>query len=174
MGILGRLIGSFRALRAHRLDIALVTPSLMLGAAPASARLSQLAKRRVSAAVDLRTSEERSTDAGWDAAATRAGIDVLRLPTPDESTPSPEALAQGTEWLLQCLAQDRIVLVCCRAGARRSVTFATATLIAMGYPLPEAFRLVAKARSVANPSDVQLEALRQFAETRATKKPPSP
>ena len=84
----------------------------------------------------------------------------------DRHPPTAEQLEQGCAWVLEALATDTKVLICCRVGAQRSATLATAVLVRMGYRLQDAFTLVSAARRIANPTDDQVAVLRAFASKR--------
>jgi predicted protein tyrosine phosphatase len=160
VGLIGRLR---RALRPLAVDIAWVTPSLALGAAPACRRLRDLRRVGLTAILDLRTERERGIDPGWADAIRRHHLKVRTLPVPDRAAPSQVQLEEGCTWVLRELAVDGRVLICCWAGSGRSATLAMAILARLGYRLPDAFALVSGSRRVANPTEAQLAALRSFA-----------
>ncbi len=155
------VVNWWRQRGVRRLDIAWVTPQLAVGAAPTRQRLGDLRHAGVTHLVDLRTDGER--ERGWDAAAAAQQLAVLRVPVIDRHAPEPAQIADAAGWVIEAIAREQPVLLCCRAGAGRSAMLATAVLLALGYDLPAAFGLVNRARRCANPTDAQLDLLRALA-----------
>jgi protein-tyrosine phosphatase len=145
-----------------RLDFAWITPQLAVGAAPRPADMRGLAKAGIGAVLDLRDASEREGEE-FARSAERVGLSLEWLPIDDHGEPRRDDLDAGVSWVMAQQASDRPTLICCRAGSRRSATMTIAVLVRMGYPLDEAFRLVARSRWVVNPSDAQIQALRSFA-----------
>ena len=157
----------FRRRRTGPLDLCWLTPSIGLGASPAAGSLSQVRRLGFSAIVDLRTDEERAAGASWERSLSAAGLDLLVLPAPEGFAPTPEQLEDACAWLRERLADDELVLVCCRDGTGRSATLASAALVRIfGYPLPHALYLVRECRRQAVPSERQLVALGALANAR--------
>lgn len=76
---------------------------------------------------------------------------TLDLPLADgEYIPSP-VLERGTQFILQHNRGDDKILVMCSAGISRSSTFVLSALVAQGYQLPDAFRLLRQARPIVEP-----------------------
>ncbi|HUS81631.1 MAG TPA: dual specificity protein phosphatase [Dehalococcoidia bacterium] len=137
-----------------------ITPELALGPAPSKHQIRLLARAGVNSVLDVRSeaSDDESHLAGL-------GLRFLRLPIDDFRAPSREQLSEATEWTLAELAAGRKVYVHCRSGIGRSPCVACAILMAMGYPLPDAYTTVRRERPWATLSDTQQAALADF-ETR--------
>ncbi|MEP7025554.1 MAG: protein-tyrosine phosphatase family protein [Actinomycetota bacterium] len=122
--------------------------------------LRSLAAARVSVLVSLLEHGEaaRLGLAGEAAAAARAGIDFLQLPTPDFSVPErEEALAVAGTLMCRLAAGDRCV-VHCRAGVGRSSTLAAVVLVLEGLTPAEAWDRISAARGRPVPeTDAQRE-----------------
>lgn len=144
-------------------DITWITATLGVGAAPASGRLRGLRRGGVTAILDLRVAGERRHDPRWEETIRRLGLRLRLVAVPDRRAPTPGQFAEACAWIVEELAGDGRVLVCCRAGIGRSATVATAVLVRLGYSLPAAFQLVGGRRPVANPTEEQLGALRLYA-----------
>lgn len=141
------------------LDLTWITPDWAVGAAPSPRDLAHLRAAGVSSVLDLRAEAQLDPHLY-----TQHGLRLLHLPVPDGQAPSQQHLAEATAWVLREIASGHRVLICCRAGSGRSVTLACAVLLAMGYPLSRTMPLIAHHRPVANPTDVQIQALHTFAE----------
>ncbi len=135
-----------------------ITPTLAVGSASAARSPRRLASAGVRAVLDL---QQETSDPSDRFAA--AGLAYLKAPVPDFGAPGQAALEQATAWVLARMANGQPVLIHCRAGHGRSVCVAMATLLRMGYTLPEAFNLVRRQQPALALSEPQLEALRTFA-----------
>tara|TARA_A100001037_G_C14700695_1_gene435838 strand:+ start:132 stop:536 length:405 start_codon:yes stop_codon:yes gene_type:complete len=91
------------------------------------------------------------------------GIDSLYLPVEDGVPLEAEVLTKGVEFILQHKAQGHGVLVACRFGISRSVTFAVAAIKeAEGLSLDEALSSVIERHQSANPGEVLWSSLRKY------------
>jgi protein-tyrosine phosphatase len=115
--------------------------------------LAGLARAGVGVLVSLLTDAEM-TELGLAAeetVATAAGLDFLRLPTPDLAVPDPMGTKTMAGMLVSRLAGGAGVAVHCRAGVGRSSTLAAAVLVYEGTAPGDAWDLIAAARGTAVP-----------------------
>jgi hypothetical protein len=161
------MVGRFAALldrfRPPPLDIAWVTPTLAVGAGPDPRRHRDLAREGITAILDLRQDFERGPEP-VPAGAPGDAVRVHRMPIVDGTAPTQAQLREGADWVLAELGRDGKVLVCCRVGSQRSASLVTAVLVRMGFGVRQAFTLVSSKRRISNPTDSQVQALRQFSE----------
>ena len=141
--------------RRARPDAVAVTPSLWVGSAPSAGQLEQLVRDGITAVVDLRA--EATDGADWP-----GDVVVVRVPLVDHGAPTGDELRAAAERVTALLRDGRRVLVHCRAGLERSPAVACAVLMAQGWSLADAYRLVAERRRGAAPTDGQLAALREL------------
>lgn len=139
-----------------------ITPDWAVGAAPEATQLADLARTGLGSVLDLRREAQPNS-----AEFARHGLHLLHVPIADRSAPSQEQLLEATGWLLAEVAAGRRTLICCHAGAGRSVTVACAVLLQIGFPLSQTLPLIAKHRRAANPTEQQIAALCVFASRRA-------
>ncbi len=135
-----------------------LTPTLAVSGRRATHDLHRLAEQGIRAVVDLEAETENQGERFGTAAVT-----YLKVPVPDFAAPEPDQLAQTTAWVMQQMQADRPVLIHCRMGLGRSVTFAIATLVQIGYPLADAYNLIRKQCPGIALSEAQIAALRAFA-----------
>jgi protein-tyrosine phosphatase len=99
--------------------------------------------------------------AGAPAAAAAAGLELVRLPIADRGVPEPAA-ARAVDRLVDRLAAevraDRLAVTHCWAGIGRSSLLAGATLVRLGVPPEEAWRLISAARGLPVPDNPVQEA----------------
>jgi len=134
-----------------------ITPELALGPAPSKDRIRLLSKAGIGSVLDLRG--EASDD---ESELAKYGLRFLHLPIDDFHAPSHEQLIAATDWTLAEFAAGRKVYLHCRSGIGRSPCVACAVLMAMGHPLPDAYRAVRRERPWATLSETQQAALREF------------
>lgn len=146
----------WRRLRPRDL-VVWITPELSLGPRFDTDEAETLARQGVGAVIDVRS--EACDD---EAALARHGLRLLHMAVDDHRPPTQEQLQQATEWALAEIAAGRRIYVHCRSGIGRSPTIATAVLVAIGYPLGEAYQAVKNRRPWATLSEEQWEALEQF------------
>lgn len=117
------------------------------------AELAGLARAGVGILVSLLTDAEMAELglAGEECAATAAGLEFLRLPTPDLAVPDPMATRTMAGMLRSRLVGGAGVVIHCRAGIGRSATLAAAVLVCEGRAPGEAWDLIAAARGMAVP-----------------------
>jgi protein-tyrosine phosphatase len=94
------------------------------------------------------------------------GLSYLRLPIVEGRAPTQAELIAATSWIDERISSEGPVLIHCREGRGRSATIAVATLVRLGIPLFEAYRIVMRARPETAINDAQQEALRLFAQQR--------
>jgi len=127
-------------------DISQITPQLFISAWPRGEHAEQLRELGIRLILSMHWIQpERSLG--------RAPVRLLWLPTIDlPFTPMPmPMLRRGAEAALPVLASGGGVLCHCRAGVHRSVAMACCVLIAQGYEVEDAMRLVKEKRPVADP-----------------------
>lgn len=110
-----------------------IDAGVYLGALPLARDVPQWAALGVSAVVNM--CEEY---AGPEAAYRHAGIEQLRLPTVDFTSPSLDQVQRGVAFMNDQLARGRGVYVHCKAGRARSATVVLCWLVATRGMSPEA------------------------------------
>jgi predicted protein tyrosine phosphatase len=138
--------------------ISWLTAGLAVARAPRSHEWRRISAAGISAVVDLRA---EALDTGQLALA--HGIEYLRLPVMEHDVPTEAELLQVTDWICERLAQDKAVLVHCRAGMGRSPLVACAALVRRGDSLATAYDLLRRARPWASMTEVQASLLEAFA-----------
>jgi protein-tyrosine phosphatase len=100
-------------------------------------------------------------------AAVAAGIEFLRLPTPDRSPPDPAAATTVARKIAEQLRRGDSVAVHCRHDIGRSSTLAAAILVAEGLEPADAWTRIAAARGMPVPdTDAQREFIDQLMTSR--------
>jgi hypothetical protein len=89
----------------------------------------------------------------------RCQVEHLHLPTPDTRAVSQEMLSRGVAWVREGFARYHKALIHCEYGIGRSVLLACCVLVSLGHTPSAAMRLAKRARSIASPSEEQLNAL---------------
>jgi protein-tyrosine phosphatase len=146
-----------------------ITPELALGPALSTDRFRRLTKAGVGSVLDVRS--ETSDD---EAALARNGLHFFRIAVDDHEAPSQEQLVAATDWTLAEIAAGRKVYVHCRSGIGRSPCVACAVLMAIGYPLSDAYRTVRHQRPWATLSETQQAALEEFERRLQERRVPHP
>ncbi|MEA2641412.1 MAG: hypothetical protein QOF51_2806 [Chloroflexota bacterium] len=144
---------------SHDLNLSWITPQLAAGGAFQTAEISQLRRLGITAVVDCR--EEAGDDAD---ALARSGIELLRLPTPDNHQLTQPALEAGVTWVNERLARGDRVFVHCMHGIGRGPLLGSCVLVSQGLSPQEALTTVKRKRWQAAPNEEQLDALLAFAE----------
>ena len=139
------------------LDVVWITPELALGPRFQKSEVGALARAGIGSVIDVRS--EASDD---EQALAGHGIRLLHLPVDDRQAPTQAQLEEATKWALQEIAAGRRIYVHCRSGIGRSPSLTIAILLAMGYPLPDAYDAVRRRRAWATFSGSQWEALETF------------
>ncbi len=135
-----------------------VLPNLYVGGQPKKRGRPLMARRGISAVVDLR---REYGDA-------RHGLmyeKYLYYPTDDDDTPKFEELQNAAKFIEECLAEGRGVYLHCANGVGRAPTAAAAYLITAGMSAEEAWAKIRAARPFIRPTKVQRDAIDQFAAT---------
>jgi protein-tyrosine phosphatase len=151
--MIGRL---WRKLRP-RTQFVWITPELALGPALPPGRLRLLTKAGIGSVVDVRS--EASDD---EAALARHNLAFLHVAVDDRDAPSQEQLRTAADWTLAEIAAGRKVYIHCRSGIGRSPSVACAVLVAIGYPLADAYQIIRRQRPWAAFSESQRAALEEF------------
>ena len=134
-----------------------ITPELALGPALPCEQLRRLTKAGIGSVLDVRS--EACDDEGE---LSRRGLRFFHVPVDDFQAPSQEQLEAATNWTLAEIGAGRKVYLHCRSGIGRSPSVACAVLMAIGYPLQEAYRTVRRERPRATFSGAQQAALEEF------------
>lgn len=156
IGLTSLLRRACRALRRRRFAV-WITPELALGPAFTSGDIPSLAREGVGAVVEVRSAPYDDEEA-----LARRGILLRRVLVKDRHAPTQRQLQSAAQWALEQIAVGRKVYVHCRSGLGRSPCVATAILIAMGYPLADAYAEVRARRPWLNLSESQWKALERF------------
>jgi protein-tyrosine phosphatase len=162
--MIGRL---WRKLR-RRTRFVWITPELAIGPALPPDRFRLLTKAGIGSVVDVRS--EASDD---EAALARHNIAFLHVAVDDRDAPSQEQLDAATDWTLAEIAASRKVYIHCRSGIGRSPSVACAVLVAIGYPLADAYQIIRRERPWATFSESQRAALEEFERRRHEKAAPT-
>lgn len=131
---------------------------ILMGALPFASDVPRLQQAGVGAVVN--TCDEY---AGPLKAYRDAGIEQLRIPTVDFTSPSLAHVEMGVGFMQQQIARGRRVYVHCKAGRARSGTLVLCYLIAVqGMTPEEAQRKILRRRPHANPRLAQRAVVREF------------
>jgi protein-tyrosine phosphatase len=136
-----------------------ITEDLALSRQPGPEDWPSLKEQGIRSVVDLRHESE-----GNSGKAEELEMAYLRLPIVEGCGASPEDLESVAAWIDERTRSDGPVLVHCREGRGRSAMVALASLVRMGLPLQEAYRLTLKAQPAVALNAEQLDALTAFAE----------
>ena len=94
-----------------------------------------------------------------------AGLRYLRVPVKQDGAPSLDSLRLLTDWIAGRMREDGPVLVICRTGRARSAMVGCASLVKLGVPLLDTFRLLHLAGVELALSTEQRTGLAEFALT---------
>lgn len=142
----------FRTFYGHSfLKYIRITPNVYLGGAFTQKRIQKIRDLGITAVVSMRIKPPVT------------GIKTLHLPTEDRLAPTLHDLERGVEFIKNEVREGGKVYVHCRQGVGRGPTMAIAYLMASNYELDEALNLIKKVRIFVNPTQKQLEVLKQFA-----------
>lgn len=132
-----------------------IRPDLYVGGQHKRRGLKLMAKRGISAGIDLR---REYGDA-------EHGLDLekqLSLPTDDDDAPTLDELQRAAEFIGESLAEHRGVYIHCANGVGRAPTTAAAYLITTGLSAAEAWATLKAVRPFIRPTRIQRERLEQF------------
>ena len=107
--------------------------------------------------VDLRA------EAGDDERRWGDGVVVIGVAMVDHAAPRPEALEAAALEACRAMRAGETVYIHCHAGIERGPTVAIAALVASGWPLADAYRLVREKRPRVAPTAKQMAVLTEFA-----------
>jgi hypothetical protein len=138
------------------LRLSQITPRLHLGGQYRRRGWSALARRGITAVVNLRT-EFDDRDAGI------APPRYLHLPTVDDLPPSIGQLRQGVAFIAEEIERGGAVYVHCGAGVGRAPLMAAAYLVSSGLTPAQAWETIRQARPFVRPKPAQMEQLTRFA-----------
>lgn len=136
-------------------DATHVIPGLLMGAEPSRRGARALARAGVTHAVDLRSQGEVVTV--WP-----DEVSTHRYPLREYEAPGVDQLHEIGSNVARLIQQGEVVYVHCRAGIQRAPLVACASLMRMGWSLPDAFRMVGSQRAVTAMSEDQLTVLRKL------------
>jgi hypothetical protein len=133
-----------------------ILPNLCVGGQYKRRGLKLMAKRGISACIDLRR-EYGDVEHGLDLER------QLSIPTDDDASPTLDELQHAAEFISACLAEGRGVYVHCANGVGRAPTVAAAYLITTGLSSAEAWAAIKATRPFIRPTKIQREQIEQFA-----------
>ena len=133
-----------------------ILPNLYVGGQYKRRGLKLMAKRGISACIDLRR-EYGDVEHGLDLER------QLSIPTDDDASPTADELQHAAEFIVTCLAEGRGVYVHCANGVGRAPTAAAAYLITTGLSSAEAWAKIKATRPFIRPTKIQREQIEQFA-----------
>lgn len=148
--------------RGKQLQLHWITDDIAISRQPVGQEWASLREQGVSCVVDL---QAEAPDNTRDVA--EHELCYLRLPIVEGDVAEQTELEQVTAWIDEHAEQHGSVLVHCREGRGRSPMVVLAYLVRLGYPLPEAYRLMTRAHSRVAINAAQQEALVRFAEARS-------
>ncbi len=133
-----------------------ILPNLYVGGQHKRRGLQRMAKRGISAGIDLRR-EYGDVEHGLDLEK------QLSIPTDDDDAPTLDELQRAAEFIGECLAENRGVYIHCANGVGRAPITAAAYLITTGLSSSEAWATIKAVRPFIRPTKIQRERLEQFA-----------
>lgn len=136
--------------------ISRVQPDLYVGGQHRRRGLAQMRALGITAVVNMR---EESDDA-------QRGLELdhyLWLPTTDDTSPTPEDLERGAEFVRHHIAEGHGVYIHCAAGVGRAPLMAAAYLVSTGMGAAQAWDAVRRVRPFIRPTPPQITALDAFA-----------
>lgn len=141
-----------------RASKSLITPQIFLGGQYKQSGLKTLQAWGVTAVVSMRmTQPQEYIDSNW--------LSVLHLPTPDQTAPSLEQLAQGVAFIKKHIDAGGKAYIHCHHGEGRGPTMTAAYLISTGMTLDDALTEICKVRNFIRPTESQIARLREFEAT---------
>ena len=138
-------------------SVSQVTPQLHVGGQYRRRGWPELAKRGITAVVNLRTEFD-------DAAAGIAPQRYLYLPAVDDTPPPLEQLRQGADFIAEEIARGGRVYIHCGAGVGRAPTMAAAYLVSTGLPPDEAWARIRAVRPFIRIKPEQAAQIARFAQ----------
>jgi protein-tyrosine phosphatase len=145
-----------RALGFSPPHISQVRPNLYVGGQHRLRGLAQMRDLGIAAVVNMR---EESDDA-------QRGLALdhyLWLSTTDDTSPTPENLERGVNFISHHIAEGRGVYIHCAAGVGRAPLMAAAYLVSTGMSATQAWDTIRQARPFIRPTPPQITALETFA-----------
>jgi protein-tyrosine phosphatase len=143
-------------------DYSQITDSLFIGRTPHSEDYDELRSLDVQLVINMRLEQRPHKDTH------NPPMPVVRIPTIDSPLfPIPiRGLMKGVKAALAVIASGGKVYVHCQAGVHRGVAMGAAVLIAQGYELEEAMKLIKQRRPAADPDAWYIRRkIMRFAET---------
>lgn len=137
-------------------NISQVQPNLYVGGQHKRYALTQMRALGIAAVVNMR---EESDDA-------QRGLTLdyyLRLATTDDTSPAPEDLERGVEFIHYHIAKGHGVYIHCAAGVGRAPLMAGAYLVSAGMSAAQAWDAIRQVRPFIRPTPSQITALDAFA-----------
>jgi protein-tyrosine phosphatase len=139
-----------------KVDAVEVVPGLYIGAAPDRRSTSALVRAGVSHVLDVRADVAQGRGS-WP-----ADVSVENCGLVEYAAPTAETLAAIADKIAGLMASGTTVLVHCREGIQRAPMVACAALMATGWSLADAFRIVSARRPITAMSAAQLQVLREL------------
>lgn len=133
----------------------MITPQLFLGGQYGQSGLATLQSWGITGVVSMRMIPPKQyIHTEW--------LDVLHLPTPDQTAPTLEQLTAGVSFIQKHIDSGGRVYIHCHHGEGRGPSMTAAYLISTGITLDDALTQIRAIRSFIRPTTVQLERLREF------------
>lgn len=133
------------------LDISPITDCLFASGWPAGQHVNQIAEHDISLIISM-IREKQAVEL------TQPPFQNVQLKTTDFVLMpiSTQKLRQGVDVALPVIERGGKVLTYCKSGIHRSVAMASCILIAKGYSVDEATRMIKQARAIAKPDSAHI------------------
>ena len=145
--------------RRPRLNLRWVTDDIAIARQPTDSDWPSIRDQGIRCVVDLREEARDNFEA-----VEQCELCYLRAPVREGEAMSTEELRLTTAWIEKHLDEHGPVLVHCREGRGRSPMVVIASLVRLGLPLNEAYKITARAQPAVALNSQQQEALVQFAQ----------
>ena len=147
-------------LRKPKYRLYWLTTDLAISREPRPGDFVEIEAASIKAIVDLREQTGEVLPA--------SSYQYIHLPVEEGASPGAAELALLVDWIVERIRNRQgPVLIHCREGRGRSALVACATVVALGFPLAEAYHMLRRVRKDAALGSSQLEALRAFAQARS-------
>jgi predicted protein tyrosine phosphatase len=100
-----------------------------------------------------------------------AGIELLHLPTPDQFSPSEQALERGVQFARGHIERGNRILIHCQSGIGRAPSLALCVLVELGFEPLDAIAHAKDCREAVSPSYEQYQGWARWLESRGKAAP---
>lgn len=142
-----------------------ITPQIILGGQPARRHLNKLVVAGVTGVVNMRDEFDYADEIG------ETNLRYIYLPTVDMTAPRLEDLKKGVEFIKKEVKDDGSVYIHCWQGVGRGATMAAAYFVSEGLSPNEAWEKIRKIRPFIQPTQEQIERLKEFSKWYTTPVP---